>query len=104
MKIHNEGLQGSTPVETGRTQGAPPTAGTGPLAGQKISGSEGDSVEISGISTQLAHANAIDGQQRANRVAELAALYARGQYRTSSTRLSQALVSSAIASPSGGDK
>ena len=94
MKIQNEGIQGSTPLETGRTQGAAPTTG-GAVGGRKIAGSEGDSVEISGISVQLAHSNAVDGQQRANRVAELSALYARGQYHTNSAKLSRALISNA---------
>jgi anti-sigma28 factor (negative regulator of flagellin synthesis) len=104
MKIHNDGLQGSNPIETGRTQGTPPSAAGSKLAGQKVAGTEGDSVEISGISAHLAESNSADGQKRSARVAELAALYAKGEYRTNSTQLSKAIVSHAIGAAEGGSK
>src|SRR5690242_17128627 len=81
MTIHNDGgPQAYGPQETGRTQSAPPTTGTTPSGGRGTVGAEGDSVQISGISAQLADSNAVDGRQRADRVAELAAIYGRGQY------------------------
>jgi anti-sigma28 factor (negative regulator of flagellin synthesis) len=97
MKIQNNGLPGSTPLETTRAQPAPPEAGSSAAAGQSISGLDGDSIEISSMSTRVSQANAADSQQRANRVAELAALHSRGGYQVNADNLSGALVSQAVA-------
>jgi anti-sigma28 factor (negative regulator of flagellin synthesis) len=103
MKIQNDALQGSNPLETGRTQSTPQTGG-GTLAGHKVSGHDGDSVEISGLSTQLSQANSLDNRQRDNRVAELAALYAKGQYRVNSAELSRKLVDQSVRAGESGTK
>ena len=103
MKIHNDGLQGTNPLETSRTQATPPT-GAGSLKGQTVSGHDGDTVQISGISQQLAESNAIDGKQRENRVAALAAQYAKGQYHVDAAALSQKLVSNSISAGESGVK
>jgi anti-sigma28 factor (negative regulator of flagellin synthesis) len=97
MKIQNDGSAGSAPLETTRAQPAPSEVSGSAVAGQAISGHDGDSVEISGISTRVADANAIDTQQRANRVAELTALHSRGGYQVNASSLSSALVSQAVA-------
>ena len=97
MKIQNDGSLGSAPLETTRAQPSPPTAAGSSSAGLTISGHDGDSVEISGLSARVADANAAEGQQRANRVAELAALHSRGGYQVNAANLSSALVSQAIA-------
>ena len=95
MKIQNNGSSGAGPLENPRTQ--PLTSETtGSDLGQSISGHDGDSVAISGLSSRVADANASDSGQRANRVAELAALHARGSYQVSSNRLSNAMVSQAL--------
>lgn len=105
MKIHNDGLQGTNPLETGRTQGAqPPSNLQGGLPGQKISGHEGDSVQISGISQHLAESNALDSQQRENRVNQLAALYSKGQYHVNAAALSHKLVSNSVSAGESGKK
>lgn len=96
MKIHSDGIQGSNPLETGRTQGTTQPGGVGGGRGQTIAGHEGDTIQISGISQQLADSNAIDGKQRENRVSELAALYAKGQYPVNAAALSSKLVSASI--------
>ena len=103
MKIHTDGLQGTNPLETGRTQGVPHPGGSG-ANGSTVAGHEGDTVQISGISQQLADSNALDGKQRENRVAELAALYGKGQYQVNSAALSQKLVSNSISAGEGGAK
>jgi len=100
MKIQTNGLPGSAPLETTRAQPAPQQAGVGPTGGQTISGLDGDSIEISSMSARVSQANAADSQQRANRVAELAALHSRGGYQVNAASLSGALVSQAIV-PSG---
>jgi len=106
MKIHNEGVQGTNPLETGRTQGTQHTGGVNGkgLPGQTIAGHEGDSVQISGISQHLAESNAHDSQQREARVNELAAQYAKGNYNVNAKALSHKLVSHSVTSGEGGHK
>lgn len=102
MKIQNDGSPGSAPLETTRTQPAPNEASSSSAAGRTIAGHDGDSVEISGISASISHANAVDGQQRANRVAELAALHSRGGYQVNAANLSRTLISQAVGTAPGG--
>jgi anti-sigma28 factor (negative regulator of flagellin synthesis) len=104
MKIHNDGLQGTNPLESGKTQATSPSTGAGSLRGQTVSGHDGDTVHISGISQQLAESNALDGKQRENRVAALAAQYAKGQYHVNAAALSQKLVSNSITAGESGVK
>src|SRR5690242_8920564 len=104
MKIQSDGLQGTNPLETGRTQSTQHPGGTSGLPGQTIAGHEGDSVQISGISQHLAESNALDSKQRENRVAELAALYAKGNYHVDAGALSRKLVSGSITAGEGGPK
>ena len=104
MKIHNDGLQGTNPLETGRTQGTQQPGRSSGLPGQSIAGHDGDSVQISGISQHLAESNALDSKQRENRVSELAALYAKGNYHVDAGALSRKLVSNSIAAGEGGSK
>lgn len=101
MKIHNDGLQGTNPLETGRTQGPQPGGASG-LNGQTVAGHEGDTIQISGISQHLAESNALDSKQRETRVAELATLYAKGHYHVNAAALSQKLVSNSIGSGGNG--
>jgi len=91
MTINNDCTQGCGPSETARAQGAPTTVSHTP-PGQRVDGAEGDSVHISGISAQLADANAVDGRQRADRVTALAAIYGRGEYQVNAADLSRSLV------------
>jgi len=101
MKIHNDGLQGSAPLETGRTHGT--QGSTSNSNGTRtVTGHDGDSVAISGISSQVSDANAADQTKRAQRVAELEALYARGGYQVSADALSKSLVSNALGGTEGG--
>lgn len=103
MKIHNDGLQGTNPAETGRTQSTPQPGGTTGLPpGHTIAGHEGDSVQISGISQHLAESNALDTQQRENRVAHLTAQYAKGNYQVNAAALSSKLVSNSLGSAGSG--
>lgn len=101
MKIHNDGLQGTNPLETGRTQGSQIPGGGTALNGQTVAGHEGDTVQISGFSHHLAESNTLDAKQRETRVAELAVLYAKGQYHVNAAALSQKLISNSIGPGSG---
>jgi anti-sigma28 factor (negative regulator of flagellin synthesis) len=96
MKIQNNGSPGSAPLETTRAQPAPNDLGSSAAAGRSISGHDGDSVEISSMSARVSDANAVEGQQRANRVTELAALHSRGGYQVSAANLSNVLITQAV--------
>jgi hypothetical protein len=97
MKIQNNGSTGSAPLDTTRAQLISPGAGTSTGAGQIVSGHDGDLVAISSMSVRVSDANAVDSQQRASRVAELAALHARGGYQVNAADLGGTLVSQALA-------
>ncbi len=104
MKIHNDGLQGSAPLETGRTQGTQGSTPGQSSGSRTVTGHDGDSVAISGISSQVSDANAADQTKRAQRVAELEALYARGGYQVNADALSKSLVSNALGGTEGGNQ
>ncbi len=102
MKIQNDALQGSTPLETGRTQSTPQITGSGLTARHGVSGHGGDSVEISGLSTQVSESNALDSRQRETRIAQLAAIYAKGEYRVNGAALSKKMVDHSVGAGEGG--
>ena len=104
MKIQSDGLQGSTPLEAERTQSTTQTSGGSTPEGRKVAGHDGDSVEISSISAHLSEANSVDSQHRTNRIAELSAIHARGDYHANAEKLSRALVAHSIRTAEGGDK
>jgi anti-sigma28 factor (negative regulator of flagellin synthesis) len=52
----------------------------------------------------LAESNALDSQQRENRVAQLSALYAKGHYQVDAAALSRKLVSHSVAAGESGQK
>ena len=95
MKIQNHGSSGAAPLESTRTQ---PASSEAPGSkSHSITGHDGDSIAISSMSASVSEANAAESQQRANRVAELTALHARGNYHVNTANLSGALVSQALA-------
>jgi len=94
MKIQNNGSSGAAPLDNTRLQPASPDSANN--RGPSISGLDGDSVAISSMSARVSQANSADSQQRADRVAELAALHARGGYQVNAANLSSALVSQAL--------
>jgi len=103
IRIQSESLEGANALQTSRT-------GETPLAGQSegqrgLKALEGgqDSVQISDLSTQISAVNQQQDVQASNRVAALAALYARGDYRVDAGNLSRALVSHALSGVIEGD-
>jgi len=61
------------------------------------SGGASDRVEMSSLSESISSASASLESQRADKVSRLATLYAQGQYQIDPTRISQSLISNAIA-------
>ena len=96
IRLQNDGVAGasnSAPSQTNPTQsGSSITPPSGPAS------SATDQVEISSLSEGVANASSALDAQQAERVSQLAATYAKGQYQVDSVQLSQALVSHALAS------
>jgi anti-sigma28 factor (negative regulator of flagellin synthesis) len=102
MKITSDTLDGALAPQTSRAQetarnhdGADRTT-EAPRGG-------GDSVQISGLSSRMMDVASTDEARMANRVATLSAIYARGEYRTDSAKLSRAIVSHALGAVDGGE-
>jgi len=96
LRVHADGAGSSGPLEGSRPEksSASSHSALGPSAG--VLGTGGDTVAISEFSTRVSHALSADEVRGADRVAELARLYARGEYRPDPAALSHALVSRAI--------
>jgi anti-sigma28 factor (negative regulator of flagellin synthesis) len=96
MRIHNDGIAASAASQAAAAETAA-QPGLSKQAGS-VANSGADQVDISSLSGNIAaSAAALTGQQAA-RVSQLAALYAKGEYRVDSVQLSRALVSTALAS------
>lgn len=98
MKVHTEGLGGAASLETSRTQEAARASHGEPRHAAPATTGQ-DSIQISDLSTQITKVSAQEQARIAGRVSELAALYARGEYRTDAATLSRALVSHALDRP-----
>lgn len=100
MKVHDQNLNGAAAAQTG---GAHEVHGTGRSGNTRAHGTngEGDRVELSNNLGALSRALAAHDAGRAARVQELAAQYRRGEYRADSAATSRAMVSDAIAAPTG---
>ena len=96
IRIHSEGLDGSSALQTSRTQETSPVGQGERRRGSNAVGGGQDSVQISGLSAQISAANQQQDVQSADRVAALAALYSRGNYRVDARTLSRSLVSHAL--------
>jgi anti-sigma28 factor (negative regulator of flagellin synthesis) len=103
IRISNDGLTGTAASETSRTLDVVQIGSAGSRSGSRT-GASTDRVEISSLSGQIADASSASASAQANRVRQLAALYAGGRYRVDSTALSRAMVSQAVQTSSlGGD-
>ncbi len=90
--------------QASRAQEAARTYGTAPGAANPGEGGNGDSAEISGLSTRIMDALAVSEAKTASRVAALSALYARGEYVPNATELSRALISHALGGGAFGEE
>jgi hypothetical protein len=96
MKVQTEQLAGSSGLHATRTQ---ETAGAGTIEkhpeSRTLGGGE-DSVQLSGLAARISEA--VSGHEigHSDRVAAIAASYARGRYETDAVSLSRALVTHAL--------
>lgn len=101
IQIQNDGIAGLAPSQSAPA-GSVAQSGSSTKAGSAAN-SGADQVDISTLSGNIASSTAALASQQAARVSQLAALYAKGQYRVDSRQLSSALVSRALASGSVGE-
>jgi anti-sigma28 factor (negative regulator of flagellin synthesis) len=99
MRIQNDGIAGPSASGPAAAESVA-QSGASTRAGSAGSSSGADQVEISSLSGNVAAAAATLASTQADRVSQLAALYAKGEYRVDSMQLSRALISSAISSGS----
>ena len=97
LKIETGALDSTTALQNSRTEAT--RAGKGSDAARG-SAADGDSVAISDFSTRISDTLSLADAKSADRVTQLAALYARGAYHVDSAKLSRALVDRAM-SPEG---
>jgi anti-sigma28 factor (negative regulator of flagellin synthesis) len=96
IRIQGESLEGANALQTSRTEETPLAGQSEGRRGLKALEGGQDSVQISDLSTQISAVNRQQDVQASNRVAALAALYARGNYHVDARNLSHALVSHAL--------
>jgi anti-sigma28 factor (negative regulator of flagellin synthesis) len=101
IRLDNDQLAGAAAQQTGHTDQIRSTGNRSSLT-SRSRGASGDSVEISSMAEGIADASAAQSTSSAQRVRQLTAIYASGRYQVDSRQLSQAMVSNAITSSSGG--
>jgi hypothetical protein len=96
MRIHDQNLTGPSVNDAGKTQETQRTTGTSP-ASSRAAGGHGDRVEFSNALGTLSRAIASDDSSRADRVQQLAAGYASGNYRPDLAATSHGIIADAFA-------
>ena len=95
IRLQNDGVAGASTSAASQTNLTQSGSSITPASGFNT-----DQVEISSLSESISSASSALGSQQADRVSQLAAVYAKGQYQVDSVQLSHALVSHALASGS----
>ena len=96
IRLQNDGVAGASTSAASQTNLTQSGSSITPASGFNTGGA--DQVEISSLSESISSASSALGSQQADRVSQLAAVYAKGQYQVDSVQLSHALVSHALAS------
>ena len=94
IRIQNDGIAGAAASQISQAGGPAHGASSSAKAGAGIGGA--DQVDISSLSGAVASSVAAMASQQANRVSQLAALYASGKYHVDAVQLSRSLISEAI--------
>ncbi len=98
MRVYDRNPAGAAAAETGKTQESGKADAAGSRSSSRSGAGGGDRVELSGTLERLSRALGESGNQRAQRVESLAAVYAAGQYRADPNAVSKAMVSEALVS------
>jgi hypothetical protein len=102
MKIQSDALSGGSTAETSRVQD-PTLDGSGGVHSKYGNvGHAKDSIAVSGLASRISELTTTDQVRAADRVSQLAALYARGEYRPDAAVTSRAMVSRALTEVNGG--
>ncbi|MGA2117839.1 MAG: flagellar biosynthesis anti-sigma factor FlgM [Bryobacteraceae bacterium] len=96
IRLQNDGVAGAGVSAPGQTNPTQPGSSVAPASGPSTAGA--DQIEISSLSESISSTSGALEAQQAERVTQLAAVYAKGQYQVDSVQLSHALVSHVLAS------
>lgn len=94
IRIQNDGIAGAGASQIAQTSAPAPHGPASAGAGKNAAGT--DRVDLSTLSGSMATQLSAMASQQANRVSQLAALYAKGQYQVNPGHISRALISNAI--------
>lgn len=104
MKIPSENPQGAASTQVQRSAELISAAKSQSRNGNRIDNSGEDRLEISSFADRVSAATASHMTQRTQRVKELTALYQSGRYEVDTSKLSQALVNSALTTNRPGEQ
>jgi anti-sigma28 factor (negative regulator of flagellin synthesis) len=96
IRIQNDQTADIASTSAQRTEQPVRFAAGGTKSGRGISSGGEDRVEVSSTTASIGEAVSADNAARSNRVRQLGALYASGQYSADSLRTSEAMVSGAL--------
>jgi anti-sigma28 factor (negative regulator of flagellin synthesis) len=96
IRIQNDQTADVASTSAQRTEQTARFASGGTKSGGAISSDGEDQVEVSATTSSIGAAVSAQNTARSNRVQQLGALYASGQYNADSLKTSQALVSGAL--------
>jgi len=103
LKIQNDPAAGAASPEVGRAGQSASVSSSRPGQSRTLSGSEGgDHVDVSLATEAISAGISAQNAQHANRVAQLGALVAGGQYTADSTQVSRAILANAITGSTAG--
>ena len=94
IRIQNDGIAGTAAPHVAQTAGTAHT--TAGVAGAGKGAGSGDQVDLSSLSGAVSSQLSALASKQADRVSQLTALYAKGQYQLDATHLSRALISNGI--------
>ncbi len=94
IRIQNDGVAGAAASQVTQTGG--PAQGTSATRAGSKTAPGADQVDLSSLSGAVASSLSAIASKQTNRVSQLAALYAKGQYGLDSAQISRSLISEAI--------
>jgi anti-sigma28 factor (negative regulator of flagellin synthesis) len=96
LRIQSDPAGGATASEASRAAQSTSASSEAGKTGSKTGSAGGDRVDVSSATEAISAGISAQNLQRANRVTQLGALYARGQYSADSMNVSRAIVGGAV--------
>jgi anti-sigma28 factor (negative regulator of flagellin synthesis) len=94
IRIQNDGIAGAAASQISQTSGPAQNHSSSSAASKGLGGS--DQVDLSSLSGAVSNSVSAMASKQADRVSQLTALYAKGQYQVDPIQLSRSLISEAI--------